>query len=86
MSDELKLPDELWCRLRTETNHELRAALVCLLTAALAVRGTASAIGDAEGGWFWLPPFWVWQGWAREGLSRAAARYHSKRSEVRPQM
>jgi hypothetical protein len=42
--------------LRSETDHELRAALICLLTAALAARGIAAIIGEAEGGWFWLPP------------------------------
>jgi hypothetical protein len=26
------------------------------LTAALADKGTAEIIGEAEGGWFWLPP------------------------------
>jgi hypothetical protein len=41
--------------LRCETNHELRAALICLLTAVLASKGTAAIIGETEGGWFWLP-------------------------------
>jgi hypothetical protein len=27
------------------------------LTAALADKGTAEIIGEAEGGWFWLPPW-----------------------------
>jgi hypothetical protein len=49
-------------RLRSETDHELRAALICLLTAALAHEGTAAIIGEAEGGWFWLPP------WSREAF------------------
>jgi hypothetical protein len=54
--------DVLWQRLRSETDHELRAALICLLTAALAHEGTAAIIGEAEGGWFWLPP------WSREAF------------------
>jgi hypothetical protein len=78
LSERLGLPDKLWCQLRSETNHELRAALVCLLTAVFAAQGTASTVGDAEGGWFWLPPFWLWQGWVRDGLSRAAERWHPK--------
>lgn len=78
LSGELDLPEEVWCELRAQSDHELRAALVCLLTAAFAAHGTASIIGDAEGGWFWLPPFWLWQGWARDGLSRAACKWRSE--------
>jgi hypothetical protein len=58
--------------LRSETHHEKRAALICLLTAALAARGTATIIGEHEGGWFWLPPWSLWQPWATEGLENAA--------------
>jgi len=72
LSESLELPGEVWCRLSAETDHELRAALVCLLTAAFAAEGTANIVGDAEGGWFWLPPLSVWRGWASDGLSRAA--------------
>ena len=53
LSKTLGLPGVVWCRLRFETNHELRAALICLLTAALAHEGTAEIIGEADGGWFW---------------------------------
>jgi hypothetical protein len=56
LSKNLDLPDVVWHSLRSETNHEKRAALICLLTAALAANGTATIIGEAEGGWFWLPP------------------------------
>jgi hypothetical protein len=52
LSESLDLPDVVWHRLRTETDHELRAALICLLTAALADKGTVAIIGEAEGGWF----------------------------------
>jgi hypothetical protein len=48
----LDLPDVVWHRLRSETDHELRAALICLLTAALASKGTTAIIGEAEGGRF----------------------------------
>jgi hypothetical protein len=68
----LDLPDEVWQRLRYEADHELRAALICLLTAALADKGTAAIIGEAEGGWFWLPPWSVWQPWATDGLENVA--------------
>ena len=71
MSKTLDLPDVIWQRLRSETDHELRADLICLLTAALAAKGTAAIIGEAGGGWFWLPPWSLWQAWARQGLENA---------------
>jgi hypothetical protein len=69
LSKSLRLSDEVWRRLESERDHELRAALICLLTAALAARGTAAIIGDLTGGWFWLPPWSVWQPWAKQGFS-----------------
>jgi hypothetical protein len=51
LSKKLDVPDELWGRLRTEKDHELRAALICLLTAALAAQGTATMVGESTGGW-----------------------------------
>lgn len=82
LSNTLKLPDEVWRRLKSETNHELRAALVCLLTAALAARRKASVIGDSSGGWFWLPPWRIWQPWAKEGFGSAARAIGSKGQEI----
>jgi hypothetical protein len=72
LSPAVHLPDEVWHQLSVETDHELRAALVCLLTAAFAAQGIAGKVGNAEGGWFWLPPFGLWQNWARDGLSNVA--------------
>jgi hypothetical protein len=74
LSKGLNLPEVVWQRLRSETDHELRAALVCLLTAALAEKGTATIIGETEGGWFWLPPWSLWHPWAKEGLETATNR------------
>ena len=74
LSKNLDLPDVVCNRLQSEANHEKRAALICLLTAALAAKGTAAIIGEAEGGWFWLPPWSLWQPWATEGLESAAKR------------
>jgi hypothetical protein len=71
LSKRLDLPGEVWDKVATETDHERRAALVCLLTAAFAAQGTAQEVGDTEGGWFWLPPMDLWQEWAKEGLSQA---------------
>jgi hypothetical protein len=71
LSKGLNLPEVVWQGLRSETNHELRATLVCLLTAALAEKGTATIIGETEGGWFWLPPWSLWETWATNGLETA---------------
>ena len=49
--------------------HDERAALVCLLTAAGVLTGNYSAVGDAEGGYFFLPPWGCWANWAREELN-----------------
>jgi hypothetical protein len=43
LSKNLDLPDVVWHQMRTEADHELRAALICLLTAALADKGTAQS-------------------------------------------
>jgi hypothetical protein len=43
--------------------------LICLLTAALAHEGTGAIIGEAEGGWFWLPPWSLWQPWSPEATA-----------------
>ena len=45
-----------------------------LLTAALAAQGTAAIVGESTGGWFWLPPWYAWQVWAKQGLGGAAKR------------
>jgi hypothetical protein len=82
LSRNLDLPDLVWNRLRSETNHELRAALICLLTAALASKGTAAIIGEAEGGWFWLPPWSLWQPWATKGLEIDSKKMASKVTTV----
>jgi Protein of unknown function (DUF429) len=65
------LPDLAWREFSTQANHEKRAALVCLLTAVFVSQGLAEKVGDAEGGWFWLPPFSLWENWAKEGLRQA---------------
>jgi hypothetical protein len=72
LSKRMELPSEVWRRLRSERDHELRAALICLLTAALAATGTAAVVGEPTGGWFWLPPWSVWQPWAKQGFDRVA--------------
>jgi hypothetical protein len=76
LSRNLDLPDVVWNRLQSETNHELRAALICLVTAGLAARGIATMIGETEGGWFCLPPWSLWEPWAKEGLELLRKRWH----------
>jgi predicted nuclease with RNAse H fold len=61
-------------RLKSEKNHDKRAALVCLLTAGLAHAGDSTVVGDVAGGWFWLPPKTLWEPWALEGLEEAITR------------
>lgn len=72
------LPAEIAARCETETDHDVRAALVCLLTAAFAANGTAVAIGQALEGYFFLPPAHLWSEWAR------AARLIPANSVARP--
>jgi hypothetical protein len=57
LSESIDLPGVAWASLQSETNHELRAALICLVTAAIAAKGTAAIIGETQGGWFCLPPW-----------------------------
>lgn len=78
LSQVLDLPAEVWRRLRSETDHELRAALICLLTAALAAQGKAAVVGEDTAGWFWLPPRPLWQPWASRGLDGVVRTMASK--------
>lgn len=64
---QLRRPD-LLLLCRGEKDHERRAALVCVLTAACSFAGLATTIGDDEGGSFWMPPEELWQTWARDAV------------------
>jgi hypothetical protein len=57
---------------QSETDPELQAALICLLTSALAAKGTAAIIGEAEEGFFWLR-----SGGRKERLPTNAKLYHA---------
>jgi hypothetical protein len=46
----LDMPDEFWLSLRPERDHDLRAVLICLATAAFVAQGTATIIGESIGG------------------------------------
>lgn len=60
---------ELAGRLQVERDHELRAALICLLTAAFAAAGEAAVVDDEVTGCFFLRPRDLWSAWARQALS-----------------
>lgn len=66
LRDYAKLTDKVYAKIAIESDHEMRAALVCLLTAALAVEDKAVRAGCDSGGWFWLPPIELWEPWAVE--------------------
>ncbi len=66
LSNYIIVPDAVYERVEVETDHELRAALICLLTAGLAFTKKATLAGTDDGGWFWLPPVALWEPWAVE--------------------
>lgn len=68
---------ELMQAVLEETDHEKRAAWICLLTAACAATGQTEVIGDEEGGWFWLPPLDMWAAWARQAIESSITRIAS---------
>jgi hypothetical protein len=60
--------DAFWNEVGRNTQHDESAALVCALTGVGVVQGAYTAVGDEEGGFFFLPPWDLWQPWAREQL------------------
>jgi len=64
-----KLPGLLEA-MATNRDHEERAALVCLLTAATVAAGKYTAVGDPHGGYIFLPSMRLWAPWARLELVR----------------
>ena len=66
--------NELLKQCGEESHHEKRAALVCVLTAACVSAGRYTAVGDDRGGYFFLPPWEFWAGWAREEIDRQRRR------------
>ena len=63
-----QLPEEVAVHCEAETDHDIRAALVCLLTAAFAANGTAVAVGQDLDGYFFLPPAHLWAKWATDAV------------------
>lgn len=64
----LKHVVDLEDRFDRNRQHDERAALVCILTAAGVFNGRYAAVGDSQGGYFFLPPWQNWAAWARREL------------------
>jgi len=59
-----RLPEGIAIACEIESNHDRRAALVCLLTAAFAAQQSCTIVGQPDDGFF-LPRFELWEPWAR---------------------
>ena len=59
---------EVLSRIETNTDHDQRAALICVLTAAGVAVGRYTAVGNQRGGYFFLPPWNAWALWAQEEI------------------
>ena len=71
--------DQFQDQARSDGDHDIRAALVCLLTAGFAALGSAVIVGDRSHGWFWLPPKRFWEPWAWTALHRQIHKLKSQR-------
>jgi hypothetical protein len=67
--ENIPLPDAVPSVCRANHDHDERAALVCLLTAACVAAGHYVAIGEPCGGYLFLPPWPLWAAWARAELA-----------------
>lgn len=71
---EAGLPQNSVAETEGEGKHDKRAALVCLVAAALVAKERFTAVGEDQGGYVFLPPEGHFQPWAREAAKRAAER------------
>lgn len=62
--------ETFWRAVNDNGHHDERAALVCAITALCVLRGMYVAVGEASGGYFFLPPWQMWADWARDALNR----------------
>lgn len=62
--------------IHNERDHEKRAALICLITAACISVQRYEAIGNLDDGWFILPPRALWAGWARKAAEDLRGRLY----------
>lgn len=68
------LPETFASQCEQNRQHDERAALVCLLTAACVATGRYTAVGEPQGGYLFLPPWSLWSEWAQEQLAIQQAR------------
>jgi hypothetical protein len=64
------LPESFVEKCAQTGDHEKRAALICLATAACVASGEYTAVGEPAGGYFFLPPRHLWSDWAKHELDR----------------
>ena len=57
-----------WASFPVTTRHDDLAALVCAATAVCAFAGKYVAVGEPSGGYFFFPPWALWQRWAKTAL------------------
>jgi len=60
---------DFWNAFPITSHHDDRAALVCAVTAVCAHQGNYVAVGDMAGGYFFLPPWPLWEQWAKDALN-----------------
>lgn len=63
--------------IKSTQHHDQRGALICLLTAAAVAVGRYTAVGDPDGGYFFLPPWDAWDSWARQEIDTQRRRMDS---------
>jgi hypothetical protein len=59
----------LWEEVRINGHHEAQAGLLCAVTAVCTWQGMYVAVGEQAGGYFFLPPWPLWQDWAKDALN-----------------
>jgi hypothetical protein len=64
------LPGPFAPQCENNRDHEERAALVCLATAASVAAGRYTAVGEPIGGYFFLPPWPLWAEWSRREIDK----------------
>jgi len=68
----------IWTSLKSETDHEKRAALICSLIGIFVYYGHYVAIGDDDSGYFFLPPVDFWGNWVKQALQDNLEKYWNK--------
>jgi hypothetical protein len=64
------LHEPFWRIIAENKQHDERAALICAITATCVLLGRYVAVGEAIGGYFFMPPWNLWQRWAKDVLGQ----------------